>query len=602
MKLKKVSALILAGALLCGTFAGCGNAGNTGSTASTATVSGAASTAGGTGDAAATALFQKKTVDNAKNINIRAGMEPKSLNTLKATYSIEFSIFKHLYENLYMLDETDTPQLAAAESVDINEDKTMYTFHLRKDGKWTNGDPVTAKDFEFAWKMALDPTVASSYNYFLYFLKNGEAYNLYQNYAADKEGWAADNVGEEPPAEVKWEDVGVKVKDDYTLEVTLENSLPYTEFLFTFGTLAPVNQKFYEAVGADAYNTEAQFFCTNGAYALTDWSHQDKLIMQKNDAYHNAANYEVEQITWKVIAEPQAALTAFLSGELDMTELGNGEVIQQAKDQGKEVQTYNDGGAFYIYFNCTNKYLSNENLRRALALGFDKQGMLDTVHKNADTAMTSFTPAGVLGFDGKEDFRAALEAKNGGPLMPANGDVEKAKEYLAKALEELGCTVDDLTANLSIDCGDNQTSQSEAAFYQEQWRKNLGFTVTVKPMITKEAAQNRMDGNYVMSLTGWGPDYNDPITFLDLWVTGGGNNQTGFSDTEYDEMINAARTETDYAKRQENFYRCEEIIADKYPVAPSWWRTQAYVVSDKLKSGYTRSMFQDLNVSRTKLS
>ena len=590
MKRNKILALVLALALVCTTFAACGDS-NSSSTASSAGASSAAgsssavtesSTASTDTPAAegATSLFEVKSVDPAKTLNIRAGMEPTGLNTLTATYSLEFSMFKHLYENLYMLDESDVPQPAAAETVDVSEDGMTYTFHLRDDGKWTNGDPVTAGDFEFAWQQALNPDVAADYGYFLYFIKNAEAYFN---------------------GKAEWSDVGVKVLDDQTLEVTLENHPPYAPFLISFGTLAPINKNFYEAVGADKYNTEAEYFCTNGGFALTEWTHDSQIVFQKNDAWHGAADIEVEQINWKIITDGQSALTSFLSGELDMTELGTGEIIKQAEAQGKEVKNYADGGAFYIYFNHKNEYLSNNNLRKALALGFSKQGMIDTVHQNNDTPMTSFTTPSVNGFDGKP-FIDALEAKEGGPLTPAEGDVAQAKEYLAKALEELGCTVEDLSANLSIDCGDNATSQAEAAFYQNQWLENLGIDVTINPMITKQGSANRKNGNYVMSLTGWGPDYNDPMTFLDLWVTDGGNNQTGFSDAEYDELIDKATTETDLEKRQEYFYRCEEIIAEKLPVAHSWWRTQAYTMSDKIKGGEVRSTFQDINLSHVKLS
>lgn len=605
MKLKKILALVLALALVCTTFAACGdsNSSSTASAGTSSTASGGseASTPDNTNAGGEAKPFEAKTVDAAKTINVRAGMEPTGLNTLKATYSLEFSMFKHLYDNLYMLDEADVPQPSAAETVDVSEDGKTYTFHLRDDGIWTNGDPVTAGDFEFAWKSALSPEVAADYAYFLFFIKNAEPYYNYAGYAADPDAWAEANPDAEAPAEVTWEDVGVKVIDEKTLEVVLENPTPYAPFLFSFGTLAPVNQKFYESVGADKYNTEAEYFCTNGIYAMTEWSHNSQIVMQKFDAFHGAADVEVEQINWKIITDPQAALTSFLSGELDMTDLSTGELIKQAEAQGKTVLNYSDGGAFYIYFNHNDQYLSNVNLRQALALGFDKQGLIDTVFQNNNAPMTSFTTASVNGFDGKP-FKEALEAKEGKMLTPVNGDVEAAKKYLETALQELGCTVEDLSAHLSVDCGDSSMAQSEAAYYQEQWRQNLGIEVTINPMLTKQGSANRQNGNYIMSLTGWGPDYNDPMTFLDLWVTDGGNNQTGFSDAEYDELIAKATTETDMEKRQDYFYRCEEIIVEKLPVAPSWWRMSSYTLSDKIKDGgVLRSTFQDINLTHVKL-
>lgn len=583
MKLKKVLALVLSAALVVSAFAGCGGnssktstesiAASESSAESTESTASGDSTPAASGDA--TATFTSKTVDAAKTISLNAGMEPTGLNTLTSTYSIEFAMFKHMYENLVTLDDDDNTVPGAAESWDYDEDTLTYTFHLRKDGVWTNGDPVTAKDFEFAWSQALNPDVASDYAYFLYFIKNAEKYFN---------------------GEVSWDEVGVKVVDDYTLEVTMEQPTPYALFLFSFGTLAPINQRFYEAVGADLYSTEAQYFCTNGPFALTEWSHNDKIVMQKNDAWHGAADVEVEEIDWKIITDANAALSSFLAGDLDMVGLGTGELIKQATAAGATIQSYTDGTSFYIYFNNNDQYLSNVNLRRALFNAIDEQKEIDTVWQNDNEPMTSFTAPGVAATDGTS-FAGKV-----GELYAPSRDQEKAKEYLATALSELGCTVDDLSAHLSIDCGDSATSIAEASFYQEQWRQVLGIEVTVNSMITKQGSQNRKTGNYVMSVTGWGPDYNDPNTFLDLWVTDGGNNQTGFSNERYDELIDLAATETDLEKRESYFIECEQIIADQLPIGPAFWRAPSYACSDKIKGGMHRSTFQDINAVYVKLS
>lgn len=585
MKLKKVLALVLSAALVVSAFAGCGG-NSSSSTTSTESIAASESSAESTestasGDSTpaasgdATATFTPKTVDAAKTISLNAGMEPTGLNTLTSTYAIEFSLFKHMYENLVTLDDDDNTVPGAAESWDYDEDTLTYTFHLRKDGVWTNGDPVTAKDFEFAWSQALNPDVASDYAYFLYFIKNAEKYFN---------------------GEVTWDEVGVKVVDDYTLEVTMEQPTPYALFLFSFGTLAPINQRFYEAVGADLYSTEAQYFCTNGPFALTEWSHNDKIVMQKNDAWHGAADVEVEEIDWKIITDANAALSSFLAGDLDMVGLGTGELIKQATAAGATIQSYTDGSAFYIYFNNNDQYLSNVNLRRALFNAIDEQKEIDTVWQNDNEPMTSFTAPGVSATDGTS-FAGKV-----GELYAPSRDQEKAKEYLATALSELGCTVDDLSAHLSIDCGDSATSIAEASFYQEQWRQVLGIEVTVNSMITKQGSQNRKTGNYVMSVTGWGPDYNDPNTFLDIWVTDGGNNQTGFSNERYDELIDLASKETDLEKRESYFIECEQIIADQLPIGPAFWRAPSYACSDKIKGGMHRSTFQDINAVYVKLS
>ena len=574
MKLKKILAVVLAMALLCMTFAACGD--SSGSSSSSAASTGSESSEAGEsstadeGAAAEGTAFEPYTVDDSKNLNVWASMEPTGLNSMLSTYAIEFNILGHIYENLYVLDENDVPQPGAAESVDVSDDGTVYTFHLREDGIWSNGDPVTANDFSFAWQTVLTDTTASDYAYMLFFIQNAEAYLN---------------------GECEWEDVGVKVIDDYTLEVTLTQALPYAEHLFTFGTMAPVNQSFYEEVGADMYATETEYFCTNGAYAVTDWSHDSQIVLQKNPSFHGAADLEVEQISYKIITDPQAALTSYLSGELDITDLNTGELITQAENNGAEIFDVAASSSFYMMVNTENQYLSNVNLRRALALGFDKQAMIDTVYQNANMPMTSFTPPAVFGAN-ESSFQEALNTELG-DLAPANGDVEQAQAYLETALSELGCTVEDLSAAISIDAGNDSVSLAQASFYQEQWRQNLGIEVTINPMITGQGADNRQNGNYCLSITGWSPDYNDPMTFLDLWVSDGGNNDSRWASEEYDSLIDQATVETDEEARQQLFYQAEQIIFDEYPIIPCYWRVSSYTYNtDKILGGFRNTAFQ----------
>ena len=572
MKLRKILAVVLALALVCATFGACGNDAGTSSTSGTSSTTSETET----GNESASEAETGSTGDS--SLNIRVGMEPTSLNTLKATYSQEFATFKHMYENLYMLDENDVPQPAAAETVDVSEDGMTYTFHLRDDGVWSNGDPVTANDFAFAWQQALSPEVAADYAYFLFFIKNAEAYLN---------------------GTVEWEEVGVKVIDDLTLEVQLENPTPYAPFLFTFGTLSPINQKFYEEVGADNYGTEAEYFCTNGAYNLTSWTHDSEIVLTKNPNYHGADGVAIDTLNMKIISDGQAALTSFLAGELDVTEVGTAETLKQAEDAGYEVKSYNDGSSFYLMVNCSDPQLSNVNLRRALALGYSKQGFIDVSIGLPYSPMTSFTNPAVNGFDGTS-FADALIAENGGELAPAEGDVEAAKAYLETALSELGITADQLT--LSIDCQDSAASQTQAAFLQNQWLENLGIDVTINPKVIKQGSADRQNGNYQMSITGWGPDYNDPMTFLDLWVSDGGNNDTRWASEEYDNLIAQATVETDLEARQELFYQAEKIIFDQYMILPLYNRTQSFITSERLATDPLRSTFQDFNYTYATLA
>ena len=556
MKLRKILAMVMALALLCATFTACGDTSGTSSSAGTS------STASDSGDSSAAEEGETATGGSGGTLNMRNTMEPTSLNTLLATYAYDFTPINAMIECLYRDDENDVPQPAGAETVDISDDKLVYTFHLREDATWSNGDPVVATDYEFAWQQALNPKVASDYAYMLYFIHNAQPYFN---------------------GEVEWSEVGVKVIDDYTLEVTLDNPLPYATDLFAFPTLAPINQKFYEEVGADKYATDAEYFCCNGMYELTEWSHNSQIVFQKREDYWNADAVGPDEIVYKIITDSQAGLNSYLSREIDYTDLDSGEVVQQAEAAGFEVGVKPARSSYYLIVNTEDEFMSNQNLRLALAYSIDKQALVDTVYQNDNQPMTSFTPPAIMGAN-DSSFQEALVAERG-EMYPGSGDLEKAQEYLQAALEELGCTVDEL--NLSIDCADDSLRRNCATFLQEQWRQNLGIeNITVNSMQTKQVSANRQSGDYCMSLGGWSPDYNDAINFLDLWVTDGGNNDSFWSNEEYDNLIAQATAEADEEVRQQYLFDAEEILAAEMPVIPLYWQCQNYSYNkDKIVDG-----------------
>lgn len=559
MKFRKILAMVMVLALLCATFTACGDTSGTSSSAGTS------STASETGDSSAAEEGETATGGSGGTLNMRNTMEPTSLNTLLATYAYDFTPINAMIECLYRDDENDVPQPAGAETVDISDDKLVYTFHLREDATWSNGDPVVATDYEFAWQQALNPKVASDYAYMLYFIHNAQPYFN---------------------GEVEWSEVGVKVIDDYTLEVTLDNPLPYATDLFAFPTLAPINQKFYEEVGADKYATDAEYFCCNGMYELTEWSHNSQIVFQKREDYWNADAVGPDEIVYKIITDSQAGLNSYLSREIDYTDLDSGEVVQQAEAAGFEVGVKPARSSYYLIVNTEDEFMSNQNLRLALAYAVDKQALIDTVYQNDNQPMTSFTPPAIMGAAGADGptFQEALLEERG-EMYPASGDLEKAQEYLQAALEELGCTVDEL--NLSIDCADDSLRRNCATFLQEQWRQNLGIeNIAVNSMQTKQVSANRQSGDYCMSLGGWSPDYNDAINFLDLWVTDGGNNDSFWSNEEYDNLIAQATAEADEEVRQQYLFDAEEILAAEMPIIPLYWQCQNYSYNkDKIVDG-----------------
>lgn len=572
MKRSKILALVLALALVCTTFAACGD-NNTSSTASKPANSGTSSTAeSSTGENSAESTPASDNMaypgtpgDN--EITINFGAEEK-LNTLVETYSHCFALTKHYMVNLVQLDENDEVVPGVATEWTISDDGLVYNFKLREGMTWTNGEPVTAKDFTFAWEKLLTKDTGSNYAYFAYIFKNGEKfYN----------------------GECGIEDVGFKAVSDYELEVTLEGPTPYALFTFSFGSLAPVNQKFYEEVGADKYMTEAQYFNTNGAFKVESWTHDDSIVLVKNPDFYDADKVQLDKINCKMIIDSAAQLNAFQAGELDVCTL-NADSREIMVNEDYPIQSYSDGAEFHMLFNTNNEVLANANIRKALSLAIDREAFIAAIAKGSNQVATSFT-TGVNGVNGtpfRDDVLAEYDE-----LFKKNADPDAAKEAWNKGLEELGITSEEAASKISMNTGNSDDATKQGAFFQEQFRTNLGIEIAVNPMTTQAQSDARDNRDYALDFTGWGPDYNDPMTFLDLWVTGGGNNDTRWSNAEYDQLIADATDETDENARQEMFYRCEEILADEYPVIPTYWRADSYAINrDRVTGGELITSFQ----------
>ena len=580
MKRSKILALVLALALVCTTFAACGD-NNTSSTASKPANSGTSSTAeSSTGENSAESTPASDNMaypgtpgDN--EITINFGAEEK-LNTLVETYSHCFALTKHYMVNLVQLDENDEVVPGVATEWTISDDGLVYNFKLREGMTWTNGEPVTAKDFTFAWEKLLTKDTGSNYAYFAYIFKNGEKfYN----------------------GECGIEDVGFKAVSDYELEVTLEGPTPYALFTFSFGSLAPVNQKFYEEVGADKYMTEAQYFNTNGAFKVESWTHDDSIVLVKNPDFYDADKVQLDKINCKMIIDSAAQLNAFQAGELDVCTL-NADSREIMVNEDYPIQSYSDGAEFHMLFNTNNEVLANANIRKALSLAIDREAFIAAIAKGSNQVATSFT-TGVNGVNGtpfRDDVLAEYDE-----LFKKNADPDAAKEVWNKGLEELGITSEEAASKISMNTGNSDDATKQGAFFQEQFRTNLGIEIAVNPMTTQAQSDARDNRDYALDFTGWGPDYNDPMTFLDMWVTGNGNNSVDYSNPEYDKLIAEAGSTNDLELRQKNFLACEKLIADECPIAPVYWRMRDYVTSGKINNGYWRTTFTDFNFTYTTL-
>ena len=337
-----------------------------------------------------------------------------------------------------------------------------------------------------------------------------------------------------------------------------------------------------------------------GPFYMTDWVLENKITTVKNPYWWAAANVELEKIDWIKYTDTNAKMNAFQGGEVDLIDV-TGDQRQMFTAEGFKVSNYVGGYSFYFY--CTQddpaRDISNKNLRKAISYALDREQLIDTVFKNDSEPSPTFS-LGISGVN-TETFSEAVIAANGGErLYPVNADVEKAQEYLALALEELGKTADQIDITLMVSEGTQNELYNQVV--QEQLRKNLGIQAKIEVLTITEARARRNAHNYDMFAGGWGPDYNDPMTDLDLWTTTNGNNHTGYSSKKYDALIALAMVETDMVEREQIFVKCEKLLAEDMPIVPIYWRHEDYVVSEKMAEGYARLPFQSYNLIYTKLA
>ena len=273
------------------------------------------------------------------------GSEPPNLFSIKSTDVTSGYIIRHVIETLVQLDENDQVVPGVAKDWKVSDDGLVYNFELHDDMKWTNGEPVTAHDFVFAWTSLLSPEFASEYAYFGYVFKNGLAFSK---------------------GEVGVEEVGFKALSDYELEVTLENPTPYFLGSLAYKSFAPLNEKAYNEFG-DAYGTDADKMVYNGPFIISSWEHENKVVLEKNPDYYDADNVQLEKINMVMINDANASMNAFKAGELDMTNL-NGDQVQMMEAENYPIYNYDDASNFYLEFNLEDKYLANKNLRKAITI------------------------------------------------------------------------------------------------------------------------------------------------------------------------------------------------------------------------------------------
>lgn len=482
------------------------------------------------------------------NVNIRT--EPPSLHPGLATDTTSGAVLNQVFEGLMRINQEGVaePAMAASEP-EISDDLLTYTFTIRDDAVWSNGDPVTAHDFEYAWKWVLDPENADTdYAYQLYVIKGAQD--------------AKENGG-------SLDDVGVKALDDKTLEVTLEQPTPYFLDLTAFYTYYPVNKNVAEANPEWALEA-GEDYVTNGPFLLDTWEHKNKVVLTKNPDYWDADTVKLETINMFMVDDENTALEMFNAGELDWVGSPTDSVplaaIPSLKDEGK-LNISPLAGVYYYAFNTEAEPFNNENIRKAFALAINRQGIVENITKGEQQPAMALVPPSIW------------EENNEGYF--ADNDVEKAKEYLEKGLEELG--LDSLpTIQLSYNTSEAHAVIAQAV--QDMWNQNLGVEVELNNEEWNVYLDTMGAGNFQVGRMGWLADFNDAINFLEIFESVGGNNYTNWEDAEYQELLVQSRTETDPEARKEILREAEAIFMDAMPIAPIYFYTNVWTAKDYVKN------------------
>jgi oligopeptide transport system substrate-binding protein len=504
-------------------------------------------------------------VDAASNtITVFLREEPPQLNSSLSTDQVSGSVLGHVIEGLLRYDENNRLAPAVAERWEVREHGA--TFWLREDARWSDGEPVTAHDFVFGWKTGLDPANASEYAFILYAIKNGEAINK---------------------GEMPLESLGVRAIDDHTLEVEFERPLAYFDKLVAFSTYAPIREDFYRATQG-AYGADADKLLYNGPFVISSWVHGASLKMDRNPLYWDKDRAKLDAIDFAYItSDANATLNLFKDNKIAYASLQS-ENLNNAMELRWQIDRFMDGSVFYIEFNHREgRPTANHHLRKALQLATDSAELVYKVTKLPGYLPgESLFPVWLKGVDGflREEYPANY------PTM----DVEKARWHLAKAKEELG--IDEFPP-LVLLSGDNPISSIQSEYYQQVFKKHLGLDIKIDKQIFKQRLAKMLSGDFDMVLAGWGPDYDDPLTFGDLFASWNLNNRGQYRNPELDKWVRVAQNEQDVQARMDAFGEIQRILIDDAVILPNYERGVTYVTHPQLKGMVRRAVGADPDFS-----
>lgn len=506
-------------------------------------------------------------IDGEQFLNIPFPADVRTLDSSKATDSYSGEILGETMEGLTRIiveNGLDKVINTGAKDIKISDDGKVYTFTLN-DLKWTDDKPVTAEEYVYSWTRLLDPATASDYAYLVYCIKGAEEFNSGKGSAAD---------------------LGIKAKDAKTLEVTLNYPVPYFTQLTAFKNLVPLRKDKVEAAG-EKYGQDPAQLVYNGPFVIKSWSKGTEIVLEKNEKYYNAKAVKLKTVNFKIIKEEQTQMQAFQAKQIDITG-AKGEYrakfAKEAEANGYTINKGNDPVAAYVFFNTNDKdkLFTNAKVRLAFSIALDREDYIKNVFKRNYPAY-GWAPHGLL--NGKDEFRQKVEE----PLKKAIADNKDPKALFQAGLKELNL---DPNATYTINYLNSSTdtfSKTIAEWYANQWKTKLGVETKIDAVPDFPQFLDRTDrGEFQVASMAWGADYNDPMTFFDMWTTGNGNNPGKWSNKEYDDLVKKVALETDFAKRLEMFKKMEQIlVVDDAGIAPTYYRDMYSFIH-----GYAKNIMQ----------
>ncbi|MBZ6527441.1 peptide ABC transporter substrate-binding protein [Aerococcaceae bacterium DSM 111021] len=492
---------------------------------------------------------QTTATESKQTLNLATANEPV-VDPGLATDKNSIALIANIFDGLTRPTIQGNVEPGIAESWDVSEDLLTYTFHLRE-SSWSDGTPLTAEDFEYAWKRVLNPETASPGAFELYMIEGAEAYHQGEGVA---------------------DDVKIIAVDDLTLEVTLNQPTPqFLEYTGRLPELYPVPRHIV-AENSEWGQEVGELFLNNGPFMLSEWNHQSDYTITKNPTYWDSESVQLETIHVQIVESMTTANTMYLNGDLDYLGMPfhtiSPEMIDIHKESGE--LKVSDMAAFYNYaMNINDPHLSNVNIRKALALAVNRQGLIENVTKAGQTPALRIV--GPTATNATQD-QAYIE----------DADFDQARKYLAKGLEELGLNQpSDLQLSMSTNVSEEHSAVAQ--FIQAGWIEELGIDVTIETTEFQVHLSNMSQLDYQLGRRGEGYEYSDIASFIEQYYsTSNGRNHTGWEDENYQRLVQEAQSEKDIQKRELLLLEAEAIFMDAMPIIPLYFYTNAYVVKDNV--------------------